>query len=33
MLFVIHLQSKNKATLGNASDSKPKVSVTQQITV
>ena len=32
-LFLIHLQSKNKATLGNASNSKPKDSVTQEITV
>jgi len=24
-LFLIHLQSKNKTTLGNASNSKPKV--------
>jgi len=32
-LFLIHLQSKNKATLGNASNSKPKGSVTQEITV
>jgi len=28
-LFLIHLQSKNKATLGNASNSRPKDSVTQ----
>jgi len=27
-LFFIHLQSKNKATIGNASNSKPKDSVT-----
>jgi len=27
-----HLQSKNKATLGNASNSKPKDYVTQKIT-
>jgi len=27
-LFVIYLQSKNKARLGNASNSKPKDSVT-----
>ena len=32
-LFSIHLQSKNKATLGNASNSNPKDSVTQEITV
>jgi len=32
-LFLIHLQSKNKATLVNASNSKPKDSVTQEITV
>ena len=32
-LFLIRLQSKNKATLGNASKSKPKDSVTQEITV
>jgi len=32
-LFLIHLQSKNKATLGSASNSKPKDSVTQEITV
>jgi len=32
-LFLIHLQSKNKATLGNASNSKPKDSVTQETTV
>jgi len=32
-LFLIHLQSKNKATLGNASNSKSKDSVTQEITV
>jgi len=32
-LFLIHLQSKNKATLGNASNSKQKDSVTQEITV
>ena len=32
-LFLIHLQSKNKATLRNASNSKPKDSVTQEITV
>jgi len=32
-LFLIHLQLKNKATLGNASNSKPKDSVTQEITV
>ena len=32
-LVLIHLQSKNKATLGNASNSKPKDSVTQEITV
>jgi len=32
-LFLIHLQSTNKATLGNASNSKPKDSVTQEITV
>ena len=32
-LFLIHLQSKNKATLGNASNSKPKDSVTQEVTV
>ena len=32
-LFLIHLQSKIKATLGNASNSKPKDSVTQEITV
>jgi len=32
-LFFIHLQTKNKATLGNASNSKPKGSVTQEITV
>jgi len=33
-LFLIHLQSKkNKATLGNASNSKAKDSVTQEITV
>jgi len=31
-LFLIHLQSKNKATLGNDSNSKPKDSVTQEIT-
>jgi len=30
-LFLIHLQLKNKATLGNASNSKD--SVTQEITV
>jgi len=29
-LFLIHLQSKNKATLGNASNSKPKDSVMQK---
>jgi len=29
-LFLIHLQSKNKATLGNAVNSKPKDSVTQE---
>jgi len=33
VLFLIHLQSKNKATLANASNSKPKDSVTQEITV
>jgi len=32
-LFLFHPQSKNKATLGNASNSKPKDSVTQEITV
>jgi len=32
-LFLIHLQSKNKATLRNASNSKPKDSVMQEITV
>jgi len=32
-LFLIHLQSKNKATLGNASNSNPKDSVTQEIAV
>jgi len=32
-LVSIHLQSKNKATLGNASNSKAKDSVTQEITV
>jgi len=32
-LFLIHLQSNNKATLGNASNSKPKDSITQEITV
>jgi len=32
-LFLIHLQSKNIAALGNASNSKPKDSVTQEITV
>jgi len=32
-LFLIHLQSKNKVTLGNASNSKPKDSMTQEITV
>ena len=32
-LLLIHLQSKNKATLGNASNSKSKDSVTQEITV
>jgi len=32
-LFLIHLQSKNKATLVNASNAKPKDSVTQEITV
>ena len=32
-LFLIHLQSKNNATLGNASNSKPKDPVTQEITV
>jgi len=31
-LFLIHLQSKNKAKLGNASNSKPNDSVTQEIT-
>ena len=31
--FRIHLQSKNKATLGNANNSKPKDSVMQEITV
>jgi len=31
-LFLIHLQSKNKSTLGNANNSKPKDSVTQEIT-
>jgi len=30
-LFLIHLQSKNKTTLGNASNSKPKDSVTQKM--
>jgi len=29
-LFLIHLQSKNKAIRGNGSNSKPKVSVTQE---
>jgi len=29
-LFLIHLQSKNKATPGNAGNSKPKDSVTQK---
>ena len=29
-VFLIHLQSKNKATLGNASNSKPKDSVMQK---
>jgi len=33
IILKIHLQSKNKATLGNASKSKPKDSVTQEITV
>jgi len=33
MILKIQLQSKNKATLGNASNSKPKDSVTQEITV
>jgi len=28
-LFLIHLQSKNEATLANASNSKPKDSATQ----
>jgi len=32
-LLLIHLQSKNKATLGNANNSKPKDSATQEITV
>ena len=32
-LFLTNLQLKNKATLGNASNSKPKDSVTQKITV
>jgi len=32
-LFLTHLQLKNKATLGNASNSKPKDTVTQEITV
>jgi len=32
-LFLIHLQSKNKVTLGSASNSKPKDSVTQEIEV
>jgi len=32
-LFLIHLQSKDKATLDNAGNSKPKDSVTQEITV
>jgi len=32
-LFLIHLQSKNKVTLGSASNSKPKDSITQEITV
>jgi len=32
-LFLIQLQSKNKAKLGNASNSKQKDSVTQEITV
>jgi len=31
-LFLTHLQSNNKATLGNASNTKPKDSVTQEIT-
>ena len=32
-LFLINLQSKNKPALGNASNSKPKDSVTQEITM
>jgi len=32
-LFLTHLQSKNKATLGNATNSKRKDSVAQEITV
>jgi len=32
-LFLTHFQSKNKATLGNASNSRPKDSVTQEITM
>jgi len=33
VLFIIHLQSKNTEALGNAINSKPKDSVTQEITV
>jgi len=33
IILKIYLQSKNKATLGNAINSKPKHSVTQKITV
>jgi len=32
-LFLIHFQSKNKATLANVSNSKPKRSVMQEETV